>query len=230
MICSAVNDLFTRCAPTYDLVNDLMSFGMHRLWKRKLVKHMVAHADLSVIADVASGTMDMTTLLLRQCGQPVLVLACDPNKEMLARGMLKMCPDERARVSAVVCSAERLVLPRGLCSTIVTAFGPRNFNDLSAGLAEIYRTLKSGGMFFSLELFTARGVVQRVLYRGVGRHYIRCVGKLFRLSDVYDYLVRSIDGFEVEAYLDAATGVGFKVRCEVSLTPFTAVIHGFYKD
>jgi demethylmenaquinone methyltransferase/2-methoxy-6-polyprenyl-1,4-benzoquinol methylase len=135
--------VFNAVAPRYDLMNDLMSMGIHRLWKRTLARR-VASTNGRVL-DLAGGTGDVARLL-RANGRQVLV--CDPSLAMMQVGRLR--PDSQG-LQWLAGEAEQLPLPDASIDLLTVSFGLRNATHLGDALAEIQRVLKPGGRFVCLE-------------------------------------------------------------------------------
>jgi demethylmenaquinone methyltransferase / 2-methoxy-6-polyprenyl-1,4-benzoquinol methylase len=139
---SLIREVFATIAPRYDLMNDLMSFGIHRLWKRTLVRRCDGIHGL--VVDLAGGTGDVARRL-DGCGRRVTV--CDPSREMMLNG--RRPADQRIRWLAG--EAESLPFADHSIDLLTIAFGIRNVTQLSTALAEIYRVLTPCGRFVCLE-------------------------------------------------------------------------------
>lgn len=137
-----IREVFQAVAPRYDLMNDLMSFGIHRWWKRTLRQRCDGIAGLTV--DLAGGTGDVARLLARD-DRPVLV--CDPSLPMMLAG--RRSTD--GRIVWVAGEAEALPFADDSIDLLTVSFGLRNATKLGAALAEIHRVLKPGGRFVCLE-------------------------------------------------------------------------------
>lgn len=135
--------VFNAVAPRYDLMNDLMSMGIHRLWKRKLARRVATV--LGRVVDLAGGTGDVARLLL---GQGRQVLVCDPSLAMMQVGRLRPNSQDLQWLAG---EAEHLPLPDASVDLLTVSFGLRNATHLNAALAEIHRVLKPGGRFVCLE-------------------------------------------------------------------------------
>lgn len=144
-----VQGLFGEVAPGYDLLNDILSFGLHRLWKRIAIEHSGVQQGYSVL-DIASGTGDLALLLSRVVGETGRVVMLDPTLEMLRRGRNRLL--EQGCVCPLVCAqGEQLPFGTGSFDAITLGFGLRNFTDKAQGLAEALRCLKPGGRLLVLE-------------------------------------------------------------------------------
>jgi demethylmenaquinone methyltransferase/2-methoxy-6-polyprenyl-1,4-benzoquinol methylase len=144
-----VAEVFHSVAPQYDLMNDLMSVGMHRFWKRFTVAQASLRAGMRVL-DVAGGTADLTRLFLNEVGDNGQVVLTDINFSMLAEGRDRML-DEGKMPPAVQCDGERLPFPTDYFDCVSVAFGLRNMTHKDRALAEMHRVLKPGGRLLVLE-------------------------------------------------------------------------------
>ncbi|HMB72970.1 MAG TPA: bifunctional demethylmenaquinone methyltransferase/2-methoxy-6-polyprenyl-1,4-benzoquinol methylase UbiE [Gammaproteobacteria bacterium] len=146
-----VGEVFTSVAQKYDLMNDLMSFGIHRLWKRFTLE-MCALRPGHRVLDLAGGTGDLALGEARRVGDGGQVVLADINAEMLLRGRDR-CIDHGllGRVSAVQCNAEMLPFEDNHFDCITIAFGLRNVTDKGKALASMQRVLKPGGRLCVLE-------------------------------------------------------------------------------
>jgi demethylmenaquinone methyltransferase/2-methoxy-6-polyprenyl-1,4-benzoquinol methylase len=144
-----VGEVFDRVAPRYDLMNDLMSLGLHRLWKAFAVNVARVRPGERVL-DIASGSGDLARAFARRVGAAGEVWATDINNSMLARGRDRLL-DAGCRLPAVQCDAERLPFPGAHFDCVSVAFGLRNMTHKDAALAEMARVLRPGGRLVVLE-------------------------------------------------------------------------------
>lgn len=182
-----VRDVFRRVARRYDLMNDLMSFGIHRLWKRSLAWAVNPGAS-QLIVDLAGGTGDVAH---RVAGVDRRVIVVDPSFEMMAAGR----ETRHHALRWVAGTAERMPLPDASADTVTIAFGIRNVTRMEDALAEILRVLKPGGRLLCLEFSTVRGPL-RLPYALYNRWVIPVIGAMVA-GDIsaYRYLVESIRRF-----------------------------------
>lgn len=144
-----VAGVFDSVAARYDLMNDLMSLGFHRLWKRFAVEQSHVRPGDRVL-DVAGGTADLALLFARRVGKRGEVVLTDINANMLRIGRDRLL-DTGVIASAVQCDAEKLPLPGNAFDCVSVAFGLRNMTHQGAALAEMHRVLKPGGRLLVLE-------------------------------------------------------------------------------
>src|SRR4051812_7149901 len=151
---SLVRGVFDRVAPRYDLMNDLMSAGVHRLWKADLIAEIAPRAS-DVLLDVAGGTGDIATRYLQACGgvdAGARAIVCDINAEMVGVGRDRALDGGFvAGVDWLVGDAEHLPVAASSVDVYTIAFVLRNVTRIDAALAEARRVLKPGGRFFCLE-------------------------------------------------------------------------------
>jgi demethylmenaquinone methyltransferase/2-methoxy-6-polyprenyl-1,4-benzoquinol methylase len=144
-----VGEVFDRVAERYDLMNDLMSFGLHRLWKQFAVS-VARPRPGERILDVASGSGDLAAAFARRVGPSGQVWATDVNRKMLERGRDRLL-DAGALAPSVQCDAERLPFPDACFDCVTVGFGLRNMTHKDRALAEMARVLKLGGRLVVLE-------------------------------------------------------------------------------
>ena len=182
-----VRDVFRRVARRYDLMNDLMSFGIHRLWKRSMAWAVNPGAGQCIV-DLAGGTGDIAH---RLAGVDRQVIVVDPSYEMMAAGR-----DSRHHALRWVAgTAEQMPLPDASVDAVTIAFGIRNVTRIEDALAEILRVLKPGGRLLCLEFSRVQGPL-RVPYEFYNRWAIPAIGTMVAGdTSAYRYLVESIRRF-----------------------------------
>ncbi len=179
---------FQAVAPRYDLMNDLMSGGVHRAWKATFVDAIAPRAG-EITLDLAGGTGDIARALARR-GACVTVV--DPSANMMAAGRARPGGDALCWVEA---EAENLPFARDSVDCVAISFGIRNVTRIESALCEIHRVLKPGGRFHCLEFSTARAWL-RPAYDLWSRTAIPALGALVsRNTDAYRYLIESIRRF-----------------------------------
>ena len=206
-----VRDVFERVAGRYDLMNDLMSLGVQRLWKRELVAALAPRAGETLL-DLAGGTGDVAFRALARAPDLRVILA-DLTPAMLAVGRDRAV--DRGLVSGIhwLCAnAEALPLPNRAVSACTIAFGLRNVTRREAALAEIRRVLKPGGRFLCLEFSRVAVPLLGQIYDRYSFTVVPAIGRLVaRDRDAYRYLVESIRRFPPQDELARMmTAAGFE--------------------
>ncbi len=185
-----VAGVFSSVANRYDIMNDLMSAGLHRLWKRFAVEMSGVRKGGRVL-DVAGGTGDLSSLFASRVGESGEVWLTDINREMLERGRDRLI-DEGRVMPALQCDAERLPLPDEYFDCAIVGFGLRNMTHKDKALAEMLRVVRSGGRVLVLE-FSHVWPPLRPAYDAYSLRLLPLLGKLVTGdSDSYRYLVESI--------------------------------------
>jgi demethylmenaquinone methyltransferase / 2-methoxy-6-polyprenyl-1,4-benzoquinol methylase len=185
-----VAGVFRSVASRYDVMNDLMSAGMHRVWKRFALEMSAVRSGDRVL-DVAGGTGDLSSLFAARVGETGQVWLTDINRDMLERGRDRLI--EAGRVTPVVqCDAERLPLPDGYFDCAIVGFGLRNMTHKDRALAEMMRVVRIGGRVLVLE-FSQVWQPLRPLYDAYSFRLLPLLGRLVTGdADSYRYLVESI--------------------------------------
>jgi demethylmenaquinone methyltransferase/2-methoxy-6-polyprenyl-1,4-benzoquinol methylase len=187
---SKVGDVFHSVAQKYDLMNDVMSAGLHRTWKRFAVEISGVKAGDKVL-DVAGGSGDLSRLFNKKVGATGQVILTDINASMLAVGRDRLI-DDGASVPALQCDAEKLPFPDNYFDCVIVAFGLRNMTHKDKALAEMRRVLKTGGRLLVLE-FSQVWKPLAPLYDAYSFKLLPIMGKLFaKDADSYQYLAESI--------------------------------------
>ena len=187
-----VGGVFSRVAARYDLMNDLMSGGMHRHWKNQFVRRLKPRRGETIL-DMAGGTGDIAFRIAETGAQ---VTVADINAEMLGVGQQRA---KRRGIDGLLWAeenAEALTFPDQTFDAYTIAFGIRNVTDIAAALAEAHRVLRIGGRFSCLEFSTATWPGFATLYDRYSHHVVPKIGKVVaRDEESYRYLVESIRRF-----------------------------------
>jgi demethylmenaquinone methyltransferase / 2-methoxy-6-polyprenyl-1,4-benzoquinol methylase len=222
-----VRGVFDSVATRYDLMNDLMSLGIHRLWKRFAMQLTGVRAGQRVL-DLASGTGDLAARLAGLVGPDGLVVMSDINAAMLAQGRDRMLDDGRVgNVRYAQINAEALPFPDGTFDCVTIGFGLRNVTHKERALAEMYRVLRPGGRALVLEFSHPTTAPLRAAYDLYSFHVLPRLGRLVADDEAsYRYLAESIrmhpDQQTLKAMMEAA---GFE-RCDVhNLTGGVVAVH-----
>lgn len=191
---SLVRAVFDDVATRYDLMNDVMSIGIHRLWKDALIAWLRPRAGMTLL-DVGGGTGDIAFRFRARGGGPVTV--CDINREMLSVGRDRAIDTNRVDGVTWVCGdAERLPLPDRSVDAYTIAFCLRNVTRIDEALAEARRVLRPGGRFLCLEFSRVVLPVMRDLYDRYSFDVLPKVGAMVAGNrEAYQYLVESIRKF-----------------------------------
>ena len=226
-----VEQVFTSVAGRYDLMNDLMSGGIHRLWKR----HFVATSGIQKghqVLDLAGGTGDIAQLLMPQVGTEGHVILGDINQAMLDVGEARLIDAGfYGRFSCQQMNAEQLPLDDNSCDAITMAFGLRNVTDKQQALNEMYRVLKPGGKALVLEFSKVTQPVLKKLYELYSFKLLPEIGhRVTGDRDSYQYLVESIEKHPDQAQLKAMfEQAGLEMCRYQNLTAGIVAIHSGFK-
>jgi demethylmenaquinone methyltransferase/2-methoxy-6-polyprenyl-1,4-benzoquinol methylase len=230
-----VNDVFAAVAERYDLMNDLMSGGLHRLWKDDFVSWLAppkAAAQPYRLLDVAGGTGDVAIRVAQQTTASTSAILCDISPEMLAVGRDKAIRRGLAdRLDFVVGNAESLPFPDRSFDAYTIAFGIRNVTNIDKALGEAYRVLRLGGRFLCLEFSQ---VDMPLLDRLYDFHSFQVIPRLGALTagaaEPYQYLVESIRKFpDQETFAGLIREAGFGRVSYRNLTGGVAAMHSGWR-
>lgn len=227
---AAVIGVFSSVAENYDRMNDLMSLGVHRLWKDRFVRLALqgtSNRKLNII-DVAGGTGDIAFRLHRKMGGAAHITISDLNSDMLDVGQARAI--DRGIISGlnwVPGNAEHLPFDDATFDIYTIAFGLRNVTHIDAALADAYRILKPGGRFCCLEFSRVQDPVLDRVYQAWSRYAIPNIGAFVAKDrDSYQYLVESIRAFPSQEMLARRLkSAGFDAVRVVNLTGGIAAIH-----
>ena len=187
-----VNSVFSEVHNKYDLMNDIMSLGIHRIWKDKFINWMNPQENTKLI-DVASGTGDIAKLFLSKTNGSAEITCVEPNNEMLNQGQKKL--KKMRSIKWINAKAEKLPFHENTFDYYSISYGIRNLTNIHLGLKEALRVLKPGGRFMCLEFSKINNELLNFIYKEYSKA-IPTIGKFVVGSDKpYKYLVESIDLF-----------------------------------
>jgi demethylmenaquinone methyltransferase/2-methoxy-6-polyprenyl-1,4-benzoquinol methylase len=190
-----VSEMFDNIAPTYDLLNRLLSLGIDVQWRRKAIRKLAARRP-KVLLDVATGTADVAIEAVRQL-QPEQVVGVDIAAEMLEIGRRKLSSRGlEGVVSLQQADSENLPFADNMFDAVTVAFGVRNFENLERGLSEMHRVLKPGGEMVILEFSKPKLPPFRQLYDFYFQHILPFIGRITSKDPkAYTYLYESVQAF-----------------------------------
>jgi len=222
-----VGEVFRNVASRYDIMNDAMSGGMHRLWKDRFVRRIKPRVG-ELILDMAGGTGDIAFRLAKA---GVGVTVADINSAMLEVGMERAQKREIKGLIWTEENAEKLSFADNSFDGYTIAFGIRNVTNIPAALAEAHRVLKRGGRFFCLEFSTTEWPGFGTVYDSYSHHIVPKIGKLLaKDEDSYRYLIESIRRFPNMPAFDKMIGdAGFTNRRVEPLLGGLVAIHSGWK-
>lgn len=229
-----VSSLFQNVAPHYDLMNDIMSLGLHRFWKKYFLSQLALSPQQKIL-DIAGGTGDIAESIFMQCQQEYLnssVVLTDINPTMLKKGAQRWV--DKGYITGpqrIEANAETLPFPNNHFDICTIAFGLRNITHKEKALEEIYRVLKPGGQFLCLEFSHPPSPSVAALYDLYSFTCIPLLGKVFaKNKKAYQYLVESIRMFpKADILKDIIQDIGFKRVSYETLTFGIVCIHKGWK-
>ena len=187
-----VQNVFNSVYDKYDLMNDFISIGVHRIWKRDLINWMNPSKDKKLI-DVACGTGDIGKLFLDLKNKNGKIFCVDPNKGMINKGKSKL--NNYKNINWVIAPAENLPIKDNSFDYYTISFGLRNTKNLNKALSEAYRVLKPGGRYFCLEFSKIQNSNLDFIYKNYSK-LIPIIGQfVVGEKEPYEYLIKSIDQF-----------------------------------
>ncbi len=222
-----VNSVFSKVYKKYDFMNDLMSFGVHRLWKRNMINLMNPQKNNSLI-DVASGTGDVAKLFSEKLDNKTQISCVEPNKMMLSEGKNKL--RKFKNISWFQANAEKLPFKDETFDFYTISFGIRNVSNIDKSLKEAYRVLKVGGRFFCLEFSKIDNEIINLVYQNYSKLIPR-IGEIVVGSALpYNYLIESINKFYDQDELNNKLhSNGFDFAEYKNLSNGIAAIHSGWK-
>ena len=222
-----VNSVFSKVYNKYDLMNDVMSLGIHRIWKDKFIDWMNPSRNSSLI-DVASGTGDIAKLFSLRTNNSSTITCIEPNGDMLEKGKDNLINFKN--IKWIKSIAETLPVEDNMYDFYSISYGIRNVSDINKTLKEAYRVLKPGGRFMCLEFSKIDNELLNFLYKNYSKA-IPALGKyIVGSSKPYEYLVNSIDTFyNQEQLLELITKNGFTHAEYRNLSNGISAIHSGWK-
>ena len=187
-----VTKVFKDVFDKYDLMNDLMSLGIHRLWKKNFINWLNPQKNTTLI-DVASGTGDIAKLYLNKINYKGHVCCVDESKEMLNINREKL--KRNTNVKWFCSNAEKLPFKNNYFDYYTISFGIRNINNINNALKEAYRVLKPGGRFLCLEFSKVENEILNKLYKTYSKSIPQLGKFIIGKSGPYEYLINSIEKF-----------------------------------
>jgi demethylmenaquinone methyltransferase/2-methoxy-6-polyprenyl-1,4-benzoquinol methylase len=230
---SLVNKIFSSVHKNYDLMNNLMSFGLHHLWKEKFVSMMnqcLMFKEKALILDVASGTGDIALKFLSQRNCKHQIIVSDVNEDMLSIARAKLVDNNLFQnAEFIIIDATDVCLKDSSIDLYTISFGIRNVNNLQKALEEAYRVLKSNSYFLCMEFSPVdnSNTIFSKLYNIYSNNMIPLFGKFIAKDEkAYRYLIESIKTFpKKEEFKQLIENVGFKNIRYIELNCGLVTIH-----
>ena len=222
-----VSAVFDSVATNYDLMNNLMSMGLHHVWKRILIETTTLRTK-SKILDIAAGTADITIEFLKK-NKDYEIFHTDINLSMLKEGKRKLINQGKI-IPSILCDAEALPFPNNYFDCVTIGFGLRNMTNKEKALKEIYRVLSPGGKLVILEFSKIWGPLRKV-YDNFSFKIVPKLGKLFAKDEKsYKYLIESIRMHpDQNTLLKLLKAQGFEKTSFTNLSAGIVAIHKGYK-
>jgi demethylmenaquinone methyltransferase/2-methoxy-6-polyprenyl-1,4-benzoquinol methylase len=222
-----VQNAFNKVYDKYDLMNDFMSIGIHRLWKIDMINWMAPLPKKKLI-DMACGTGDLGKLFLESTNYAGKVLFVDPNSKMLKKGIERL--KKHKNISWKKGGAEKIPTPDNNFDYYCISFGLRNTKNINKSLKEAYRVLKPGGRFLCLEFSKIQNIYFNNLYKKYSK-LIPLIGKIVvGEKEPYDYLIESIENFINQDELIELMQKNYFIKCEYrNLSGGMVAIHSGWK-
>ena len=222
-----VEGVFNKVFDKYDLMNDFMSLGIHRIWKKDFVQ-MINPSKNKKLIDVGCGTGDIANLYIKATSNKASILCVDPNKKMIEECKKKL--NKFKNITWQVGYAENLKVPNNSYDFYTISFGLRNTKNLNKSLAEAYRVLKTGGRFLCLEFSKIENLNLHFIYKNYSK-IIPLLGQII-VGDKkpYEYLIQSIEKFvNQEQLLEIMRKNNFKNCTYRNLSGGIVAIHSGWK-
>jgi len=222
-----VNTVFSKVYKKYDLMNDLMSLGVHRIWKKNLLDWMRPQENQRIL-DVASGTGDLAKIFSEKNNNKNQIDCVEPNKDMIQVGENKL--KNYKNIKWFLAPAEKLPFNDNTFDFYTISYGIRNVTDIDLCLKEAFRVLKTGGRFMCLEFSKIENEILGKMYKQYSQ-LIPAIGNYVTGSAMpYTYLVESIEKFyNQEELLSLLTKTGFSNTEFRNLSNGISAIHSGWK-
>ncbi len=219
-----VQNIFSEVSAKYDLMNDLMSFGTHRIWKKDLIGLMNIQKTDKII-DIGSGTGDLIKIIKKN-NPDVSLVSTDLNFEMLKYGRDNLS-NKIKKINWINCNAENLPFENDLFDKYIISFCLRNITLINKALTEAWRILKPGGSFYCLEFSTPQSSLINKMYELYKKNTIPLIGeKIANNKKAYKYLVESINQFpHQDILLNKLKKIGFINATYINLFNGIVCIH-----
>ena len=222
-----VENVFNQVFNKYDLMNDFMSMGVHRYWKKSLINMMNPRVNKKLI-DVACGTGDIGKLFLDNTNNEAEITCVDPNKGMICKGKQKL--SNYKNIKWIISPAEKLPIEDNSFDYYTISFGLRNTKNLNKALSEAYRVLKPGGRYLCLEFSKIQNSNLEFIYKNYSK-LIPIIGQfVVGEKEPYDYLIKSIEQFiNQDELIDLMEKNSFQKCCYRNLSGGIVSIHSGWK-
>ncbi len=219
-----IASMFNQIASRYDFLNHFLSLGIDKRWRCKAIKLLKKYSP-SYVLDVATGTGDMAIALHRQLGSKVTGI--DISSEMLKVGQQKIEKKNLGLINLIQADSESLPFDDHSFDAVTVAFGVRNFENLSKGLAEMARVLKPSGKMVILEFSKPSSFPFKQIYGLYFKYLLPFFGGIIsKHKEAYDYLPKSVEAFpEKEQFLKELVNVGLEDVKQYRLTFGIATIY-----
>jgi demethylmenaquinone methyltransferase/2-methoxy-6-polyprenyl-1,4-benzoquinol methylase len=229
-----VKEVFDSVADKYDLMNSLMSCGLHNIWKKKFIS-MIEPYHTHKLLDVAGGTGDIAMGFLDSGGGEAVI--CDINSKMLLAGEKKRMDNGKfnkykGKLSTLCADVQQLPIENNSFDRVTISFGIRNVDDINAALREMHRVLKVGGKFLCMEFLRPEAeTIMRRMYDFFSFHCIPAMGRIIVGDEKpYQYLVDSIRQFpKKDNFIKMIESAGFEMIKTNILIPDVVAIYTVYK-
>ena len=224
-----VQKLFSEVSKKYNLMNDIMSFGTHRIWKKRLIEIMNINSNERII-DVGSGTGDLSKIILKE-NKNVSIYSVDLNLKMLNEAKKQFNDQQKKKIKFINANAENLPFENNFFDKYVISFCLRNITYIEKALHESFRVLKPGGIFYCLEFSAPTSGLVDIMYSKYKNKLVPFMGeKVANNKNAYKYLEESISQFpNQKILLDKINNVGFEKTSYINLFDGIVSIHIGFK-